>query len=148
MPASSHTSAASAAIVSCARERRVSSASGSIIVAEMREMTSPPNGCWALSSDWTASGWPESRSSSVATTVVVPRSKASAWRAPVVSPGSTSIISSSTTTAVTLKAEERRTPPSLRTTSSGMWGSRSSMASSRRWTSERWSSIVGSSSST
>ena len=53
MPASSHTSRASAAIVSCARERSVSSASGSIIVAEMREMTSPPKGCWALSSDWT-----------------------------------------------------------------------------------------------
>jgi hypothetical protein len=66
----------------------------------------------------------------------------------VVSPGSTSIISSSTTTAVTLNALERSTPPSLRTTSSGMWGSRSSIASSRRWTSERWSSIVGSSSST
>jgi hypothetical protein len=114
----------------------------------MREMTSPPKGCWALSSEATATGWPDSRSSSVATTVVVPRSKARAWRAPVVSPGSTSIISSSTMTAVTLKWAARSTPPSLRTTSSGTWGSRSSMASSSRWTSERWSSIVGSLSST
>ena len=66
-------------------------------------MTSPPKGCWRLSIERTASGWPDSRSSSVATTVVVPRSNAIAWRVPVVSPGSTSISSSSTMTAVTLK---------------------------------------------
>ena len=46
----------------------------------MREITSPPNGCWRLSIERTASGWPDSRSSSVATTVVVPRSNAIAWR--------------------------------------------------------------------
>ena len=52
------------------------SAAGSIIVALIRVMTSPPNGCCLLSIDDTATGVPVSRSSSVATTVVVPRSKA------------------------------------------------------------------------
>ena len=45
----------------------------------------------------------------MATTVVVPRSKAIAYRTAVVSPGSTSIRSSSTTTAVTLKSAARST---------------------------------------
>ena len=35
-----------------------SSASGSIIVAEIREITSAPYGCWRLSIERTASGWP------------------------------------------------------------------------------------------
>ena len=39
-------------------------------------MTSAPNGCWRLSIERTATGVPVARSSSVATTVVVPRSKA------------------------------------------------------------------------
>ncbi len=49
-------------------------------------MTSAPNGCCELRIDRTAFGSPVSRSSSVATTVVVPRSKAIAWRLPLVSP--------------------------------------------------------------
>ena len=93
-------------------------------------MTSAPNGCWRLSIERTASGCPESRSRSVATTVVVPRSKAIAKRRAVVSPGSTSISSSSTTTAVTSKPDERRTPPSTRRTPTEAVGSRSSIASS------------------
>jgi hypothetical protein len=60
--------------VDCAAARSRSSAVGSIIVALIREMTSPPNGCCLFSIDWTATGVPVSRSRSVATTVVVPRS--------------------------------------------------------------------------
>ena len=48
----------------------------SIIVAEMREITSAPYGCCLLRIERTASGRALDRSSSVATTVVVPRSKA------------------------------------------------------------------------
>ncbi len=78
---SSHTSAASSASVSCAARVSRPSASGSIIVALIRVMTSPPNGCCLFSCDRTATGVPVVRSSSVATTVVVPRSKAIAyWR--------------------------------------------------------------------
>ena len=54
--------------------------SSSIIVAETREITSAPYGCWRLSIERTAAGVPVSRSSSVATTVVVPRSNAIAKR--------------------------------------------------------------------
>ena len=54
------------------------SASGSIIVALIRVMTSPPKGCCALSIEATASGVPVPTSSSVPTTVVVPRSNAMA----------------------------------------------------------------------
>ncbi len=61
--------------------RRRSSASGSSIVAEMREITSAPNGCCLLSIERTATGVPVPTSSSVATTVVVPRSKAIACSA-------------------------------------------------------------------
>ena len=75
-------------------------------MAETREITSAPNGCWRFSIERTASGWPVARSSSVATTVVVPRSKAIAWRRSVVSPGSTSISTSSQITAVTLKLDD------------------------------------------
>ena len=62
----------------CVRERRGAgrSASGSIIVALIRVITSPPNGCCLLSIEATATGVPVARSSRVATTVVVPRSKA------------------------------------------------------------------------
>ncbi len=52
------------------------SASGSSIVALIRLITSPPNGCCLLSIEATATGVPVTRSSRVATTVVVPRSKA------------------------------------------------------------------------
>ncbi len=103
MPASSQTSVVSWSRVSWACRCRRSSAVGSIIVAEMREITSAPNGCWAFRIERTARGWPVSRSSSVATTVVVPRSKAIACRAADVSPGSTSIRTSSASTAVTSK---------------------------------------------
>ncbi len=54
-------------------------------------MTSPPNGCCLLSIDATAAGVPVAVSMRVATTVVVPRSKAIANRRAVVSPGSTSM---------------------------------------------------------
>src|SRR4051794_1493344 len=118
------------------------------MVAEIREITSPPNGCWLLSIEWTATGCPDSRSSRVTTTVVVPRSNAAAKRRPVVSPGSTSIISSSTITAVTAKPDERKTPPSLRATSSGTCRSRASIASRSPRTSPRWASSVRSGSST
>jgi hypothetical protein len=47
-------------------------------VALMRVITSPPNGCCLFSMDATATGVPVPRSSNVATTVVVPRSKAMA----------------------------------------------------------------------
>ncbi len=52
------------------------SAAGSIMTALIRVITSAPNGCCLLSIEATASGVPVVRSSSVATTVVVPRSKA------------------------------------------------------------------------
>ena len=58
-------------------------------------MTSAPNGCCAFSIELTAAGCPVSRSSSVATTVVVPRSNAIACRRALVSPGSTSSRTSS-----------------------------------------------------
>jgi hypothetical protein len=48
------------------------------MVALILEMTSAPNGCWRLSIEATAIGVPVTRSSSVATTVVVPRSNAMA----------------------------------------------------------------------
>ena len=85
----------------------------SIIVAEIRVITSAPYGCWRLSIERTATGWPLSRSSSVATTVVVPRSNAIANRRAVVSPGSTSISSSSQTTAVTSKFDGAQDPAEL-----------------------------------
>ena len=50
--------------------------SGSIIVALIRVITSPPKGCCLFSREATATGVPVPRSSRVATTVVVPRSKA------------------------------------------------------------------------
>ena len=56
--------------------QHVRARSASIIVALIREITSAPNGCCVLSIERTAAGWPVSRSSSVATTVVVPRSNA------------------------------------------------------------------------
>src|SRR6202007_2751256 len=56
-------------------------------------------------------GGPVSGSSSVATTVVVPRSYAAAKRRPLVSPGSTSMSRSSARTAVTFQAEGRSVAP-------------------------------------
>src|SRR3954453_17051788 len=118
------------------------------MVALIRVITSPPNGCCRLSIDATATGVPVVTSSRVATTVVVPRSKAMAYWVPVVSPGSTSISASSTTTAVTLKSAARSTPGSLRSTCRSGCGSRSSIAASSRSRSVCWSSSVGSTSST
>ena len=135
-PASSHTSVASSSSVSCARAWSTPSASASSIVAETREMTSAPNGCCLFSCERTASGWPVSRSSRFATTVVVPRSKAIAKVRPVVSPGSTSRSRSSQRTAVTLKSDERSVPPSVRTSSSETRSSTSSIAASTRSRSE------------
>ena len=131
-PASAHTSCVSCASVSWARAWSASSAPSSSIVADTREITSAPNGCWRFSIDSTAIGWPVSRSSSVATTVVVPRSNAMAKRRVVVSPGSTSISRSSQTTAVTSKPFSRSTLPSVRSTGSSTRGSRSSSASITR----------------
>ena len=142
---SAQTSDTSEDIVSCTRIRNAPSASGSIIVAEIRVITSAPNGCWRFSSERTATGCPLSRSSSVATTVVVPTSKAIANRRAVVSPGSNPISSWSATTAVTSQFDARSTDPSDRSTSIDACGSKSSSASSTRWRSERWSSIEGSS---
>ena len=96
------TARASSARVSWASCCSLSSAPGSIIVALILVITSAPNGCCLFSVDSTATGVPVDRSSRVATTVVVPRSKARPNRRIVVSPGSTSISTSSTTTAVTL----------------------------------------------
>ena len=76
----------------------------------MREITSAPNGCCAFSIELTAAGWPVSRSSSVATTVVVPRSKAIACRLALVSPASTSIRTSSQSTAVTFQSACAKRP--------------------------------------
>ncbi len=98
---SAHTAAASSASVSAARAWSLSSAPGSIIVALILVITSAPNGCCLFSVEATATGVPVPRSSRVATTVVVPRSKAMPNRRSVVSPGSTAISTSSTTTAVT-----------------------------------------------
>ena len=67
---------------------------------------------------------------------------------PVVSPGSTSISRSSTTTAVTRKPDSRRMRGSRRSTPGSARSSRSSTASCSRRKSLRWSSSVGSSSST
>ena len=64
------------------------------------------------------------------------------------SPGSTSISASSTITAVTLKSAWRSTRGSVRSTATSTVSSRSSMASSTRTTSVRWSDSVGSTSST
>ena len=146
-PASSQTSPARPFIVSCARCCSISSASGSIIVADTREITSAPNGCWRFSIERTASGWPVARSSSVATTVVVPRSKAIAWRRSLVSPGSTSISTSSQMTAVTLKLDDRRVRPMPRAAPSSTRSSKSSTALTTRSMSDAWSSSDGSSSS-
>ena len=77
----------------------------------------------------TATGVPVSRSSRLATTVVVPRSIAIAKRRLVVSPGSMAISSSSAITAVTSKLEERSVLPSVRKTVIVVCSSRSSMAS-------------------
>ena len=66
----------SSASVSWAASRSRSAACGSIIVALIRVITSPPNGCCLLSIDATAAGVPVAVSTSVATTVVVPRSNA------------------------------------------------------------------------
>src|SRR6478609_2659400 len=85
MPACSHTSSASSCSVWAARPVRRGSAASSSIVAEMREITSAPNGCCLFSIDATATGVPVPTSISVATTVVVPRSNASAWSRPVCS---------------------------------------------------------------
>ena len=101
-PACSHTSPASSFSDSCASPVSRPRAAGSIITALIRVITSAPNGCCLLSIDATASGVPVDRSSSVATTVVVPRSKAMPYTRPVVSPSCTSISTSSTITAVTL----------------------------------------------
>ena len=46
------------------------------MVALIRVITSPPKGCCLLSIEATATGVPVTRSSRVATTVVVPRSNA------------------------------------------------------------------------
>ena len=86
-PAWAQTSADSSARVSCASRPIVSSADGSIMVALILVITSAPNGCCLLSMDATASGVPVPRSSRVATTVVVPRSKARPSNWLVVSPG-------------------------------------------------------------
>ena len=131
-PPSAHTSSVSCCSVSCACVRSRSSAPSSIMIAEIREITSAPNGCWAFKIDCTAFGCPVSRSSSVATTVVVPRSNAIAWRLPLVSPSSTSISRSSARTAVTFQFARRKVPPSSRTMSSGTRGSTSSMAARSR----------------
>ena len=72
------------------------------MVALILVITSAPNGCCLFSAEATATGVPVDRSSRVATTGVVPRSKAMPNRRPEVSPGSTAISTSSTTTAVTL----------------------------------------------
>ena len=147
-PASAHTSSVSCWSVSCACVCSRSSAPSSIMIAEIREMTSAPNGCCALRTERTAFGRPVSRSSSVATTVVVPRSKAMAWRLPLVSPSSTSMSTSSATTAVTFQSARRSVPPSSRTMSRGTRSSRSSIAASSRSRSDFWSSSVASSSFT
>ena len=118
------------------------------MVALIRLITSPPNGCCLLSIDATAIGVPVPRSSRVATTVVVPRSKAMAYRTAVVSPASMSIRSSSTITAVTLKSASRSTVASRRSTCRSAVSSRSVIASVSRTRSVRWSARVGSSSST
>ena len=133
--------------VSCARACSASSASSSIIVAEMREMTSAPNGCWRLSIERTSAGcrsrgraaWPPPSSSRG-------RTRARSRRA-VVSPGSTSISRSSQTTAVTSNFASRSTLPSLR--SDRQLDPRLEVLERRRAPaarSERWSSIDGSSS--
>jgi len=101
-PPASQTARASSARVSWASCCSLSRAPGSIMVALILVITSAPNGCCLFSVDSTATGVPVDRSSRVATTVVVPRSKAMPNRRPVVSPGSTAISTSSTTTAVTL----------------------------------------------
>ena len=130
--------------------RSRSSASASSIVAEMRVITSAPNGCWRLSIERTATGVPVPTSSSVATTVVVPRSNAIAWSEPVVSPGSTSISRSSTTTtrhAVVprLRRISRQPSQHARPRRAARGRRRASRIRSR---SVRWSASEGSSSST
>jgi hypothetical protein len=101
-PPWAQTAWASSASVWRARFRSLSRLPGSIMVALILVITSAPNGCWEFSVDSTPAGVPVDRSSRVATTVVVPRSKAMPNRRAVVSPGSTAISTSSTTTAVTL----------------------------------------------
>ena len=148
IPPSAQTSSASACSVSAERLRRRSRAFGSSIVAEMREITSAPNGCCLFSIERTARGVPVVTSRRVATTVVVPRSNAIACWCAVVSPGSTSMSRSSTTTAVTRKSDCRRTGGSRRSTPASARSSRSSTASWSRSKSVRWSCSAGSSSST
>ena len=92
------------------------------MVAEILAITSAPNGCCLFSIDSTATGVPVVRSSRVATTVVVPRSKARPNARPVVSPGSTAISVSSATTAVTLKSDWRSVLPRVRSTARSATG--------------------------
>ena len=116
------------------------SASGSIIVALIRVITSAPKGCCGLSIDATATGVPVARSSRVATTVVVPRSKAMPNRRSVVSPGSTSIehvVDDHRGDLVVGLRAARAAEPAQRGRSTR--SSRSSSASSSRSRSVRWS---------
>ena len=77
-PPSRQTCSARVASVCEAATWRRPSAAGSSIVALIREITSAPKGCCLLSIEATPTGVPVTRSSRVATTVVVPRSKAMA----------------------------------------------------------------------
>ncbi len=137
----------SSASVSWASWRSLSRAAGSSMVAEILAITSAPNGCCLLSIDSTATGVPVVRSSRVATTVVVPRSKARPNARPVVSPGSTAISVSSATTAVTLKSDARSVLPRVRSTARSAPVPRSVSSPSTRSRSVTWSASDGSASS-
>ena len=103
----------------------------------MRVITSAPKGCCLFSMEATATGAPVFRSRRVATTVVVPRSKAIAYRIEVVSPGSISMSSCSINTAVTLKSDLRKALGRWRMAASETVASKSSISSKRRTMSVR-----------
>jgi hypothetical protein len=147
IPPAAQASAASSARVCWARAVSRASVSGSIMVALIRVITSAPKGCCWFSAEATATGVPVDRSSSVATTVVVPRSNAMPNSRPEVSPACTSISTSSTITAVTLKSAARRARPATRSAYRSGRSSRSSTPSRIRSMSLRWSARDGSSSS-
>ncbi len=142
------TSAASSARVCWASAVSRASASGSIMVALIRVITSAPNGCCWFSTEATATGVPVDRSSRVATTVVVPRSNAMPNSRAEVSPGlhvDQHVVDDHRGDLVVRGAQHPAEPPAARAGPPAVPGR--PRASSIRSMSVRWSARVGSASS-
>jgi len=131
-PACSHTSPASSSSVSCARVLRVlESCPVEHRGRDARDDVGAERLC-LFSIERTASGTPVATSSRFATTVVVPRSNASAKRRSVVSPGSTVEKLLVADHGCDLEVGLAQRAPSVRATASGTCSSRSSIAARTR----------------